>query len=195
MFLSILIVVHSFIIIISFFFSILIFDVLQGPHGKFWPPALYTLFTNIIQRRSSSTMTYASVVQTICTCLHCCSNNSNQGNSRIFRKLQLRVLLDFLTRLLRTTTLLITFILCICDQLYTNGWTGQHEMCRTYFLFWLFSSIVYGYSIFIHNRNFIPVNWFSNNNRFAIIALRSAILAFQKDLLVRVFYTDRLMSV
>jgi hypothetical protein len=122
MFLSILIVVHSFIILLFLFFSILIFDVLQGPHGKFWPPALYKLFTNIIQHRSISTMTYASVVQTICTCLHCCcSNNINQVNSRLFCKLQLSVLLDILTRLLRTTTPLITFILCMRSVIPMGG--------------------------------------------------------------------------
>lgn len=161
MFLSILIAVHSFIILFLFF-SILIFDVLQGPHGKFWPPALYTLFTNIIQRRSSSTMTYASVVQTICTCLHCCSNNINQGsNSWIFRKLQLSVLLDFFDQVTEDNDTFdyIHFVYAIS---YTNGWTGLHEMCRTCFLFWLFSNILYGYSIFIHNRNFTSVNWFSN---------------------------------
>jgi hypothetical protein len=123
MFLSILIVVHSFIILLFLFFSILIFDVLQGPHGTFWPPALYTLFTNIIQRRSISTMTYASVVQTISTCLHCCcSNNINQVNFSTFpRKLQLSVLLDILTRLLRTTTPLITFILCMRSVIPMGG--------------------------------------------------------------------------
>jgi hypothetical protein len=110
-------------LLLFLFLSILIFNVLQGPHGKFRPPALCTLFTNIIQRRSSSTMTYASVVQTICACLHCacCSNNINQGNSRIFRKLQLSVLLDFLTRLLRTTTPLITFILCMRSVIPMGG--------------------------------------------------------------------------
>lgn len=178
MFLSILIAVHSFIILFLFF-SILIFDVLQGPHGKFWPPALYTLFTNIIQRRSSSPMTYASVVQTICTCLHCCSNNINHGsNSWIFRKLQLSVLLDFFDQVTEDNDTFdyIHFVYAISYMLPMGGL--DNTICvelvscfgcsRTFFMViqYLFITVT------LHPWTGLVIN---NNNRFAIIALRSAI--------------------